>query len=53
MWREKKLCSGERWPFNAFFILKIIFSKHQLIKISITHMYIKPEVDTKMIQPQW
>ena len=51
-----KLKCGEKKnsaPFNAFFILKIIFSKHQLIKISITHMYIKPEVDTKMIQQQW
>ena len=29
-------------------ILKTTFSKHQLIKISVTHVYIKPEVDTKV-----
>ena len=33
-----------------FAMLKKTFSKHQLIKFSITHVYIKPEFDTKMIQ---
>ena len=35
---------GEIWPFNAFVMLKTTFSKHWLIKISITCAYIKLEV---------
>ena len=31
------------WPFNASAVLKITFSKHWLIKISMTCAYIKPE----------
>ena len=34
---------GEIWPFNAFVMLKTTFSKHWLIKISMTCAY-KPEV---------
>ena len=52
-WGEYKLCIGGLCPFNTFFMLKTTFSKHQLIKISITHVYIKPKVDTKMIQQKW
>ena len=44
---EWKLCSAELWPVNAFVMLKTTFSKHQLIKISIIHMYIKPEFKKK------
>ena len=50
---NRNFVPGEFWPFNAFVILKTTFSKHQLMKISITYMYIQPEVDTKMIQQQW
>ena len=46
------LKGGENKNF-AFVILKTTFSKYQLIKISITHVYIEPEVDTKIIQQQW
>ena len=38
---------------NAFVMLKATFSKYHLIKISITQVYIKSEVDTKIIQQQW
>ena len=48
-----KIFLGELCPFSAFVMLKAAFSEHQLIKISIAHMYIKTEVDTKMIQQQW
>ena len=37
------------WTLNSmlFVILKTKFTKRQLIKITIAHVYIKPEVDTK------
>ena len=34
----------EVWPFDAFVILKTTFSKHRLIKINMTCMYVNPEV---------
>ena len=37
----------EFWPFNAFAILKIRFSNHRLIKISMIYLHIKPEVKKK------
>ena len=43
-WGEKKIFSGGLWPFNVFVMLKTTFSKHRLIKISITHVYIKPKL---------
>ena len=36
---------GELWPFNGFFMLKTTFRRHRLIKISMTYVYIKPEVN--------
>ena len=41
---EWKFCLGKFWPFNAFFMLKTTFGKYQLIKISMTCVYIKLEV---------
>ena len=46
---EYKFALEELGPFTAFVTLKTTFRKHQLIKISITHVYIKLEFDTKMI----
>ena len=37
----------EVWPFNAFVILITTFSKHRLIKINMTCMYVNPEVKKK------
>ena len=39
-----EFCLEEFWPFIAFFMLQIRFSNHRLIKITIIHLYIKPEV---------
>ena len=41
---ENKFCLKELWSSSAFVMLKITFSKHRLIKISTTHVYIKIEV---------
>ena len=46
-WAEWKCCLGELGLFNAFFVLKTIFSRHRLIKISMTCVYLKPEVKKK------
>ena len=43
-WEEYKFCLGELWPFNAFLMLKKTFSKHWLIKIRMSFVYIKPKV---------
>ena len=32
------------WPFNVFDMPKIRLSNHQLIKISMIYLYIKPEI---------
>ena len=51
--KKWKFWLGELWLFNAFVMLKRTFSKHQLIKISITCVYIKPESKKKMLQQKW
>ena len=40
-----KFCLNEFWPFSAFVMLKIRFSNHRLIKISMICLYIKPEIE--------
>ena len=42
----------EFWQFNAFLMLKIRFSSHQLIETGMRYVYIKSEVK-KMMQQQW
>ena len=37
----------ELWAFTAFFMLKATFSKRQLVKISMTCVYIKLDVKKK------
>ena len=39
-----KFSLNEFWPFSAFVMLKIRFSNHRLIKISMIYLYIKPEI---------
>ena len=43
-----EFCFGEFWQFNAFVMLKTSFSKHQVIKINMTCVCIKPEGKKKM-----
>ena len=42
-----KFSLNEFWPFSAFVMLKIRFSNHRLIKISMIYLYIKPEIKKK------
>ena len=43
---EKRILLGELSLFNVFVMLKTTFNKHQLIKFSMTCVFIKPEVKT-------
>ena len=43
-----EFCFGEFWQFNAFVMLKTSFSKHQVIKINMTYVCIKPQGKEKM-----
>ena len=43
-----EFCFGEFWQFNAFVMLKTSFSKHQVNKINMTCVCIKPEGKKKM-----
>ena len=39
-----EILDGGFWPFNTFVNLKIAFSKHRLMKISMIYAYIKPQI---------
>ena len=41
---EWACCLEEFWSFNVFDVAKLRFRSHQLIKISMIYLYIKPEV---------
>ena len=42
-----EFCLEKFWPFNAFVMLQVRFSNHQLTKISMIYLYIKPKVKKK------
>ena len=45
-----KFCFEAFWSFNVFDVAKLRFSSHQLIKINMICLYIKPEVKETMMQ---
>ena len=47
-----KFCLSKFWPLHASVVLKALLNKHQLIKINMAYVYIRPEVK-KIIQRQW
>ena len=51
-WEKWKFYFREFWPFNPLVTLNESLSKHQLIKIDIVYVNIKPKVKKKMMQQQ-